>query len=104
MMDRIVSRPPLPPTRVIEGARSNAAVGSVGAAPKVAPRTLPPTLVSEARDMARLPPVDSARVAMLKTAINSGNFPIKPDAIAAKMVEFDVPLQSSGAKSGTVKS
>ena len=104
MMDRIGSRPPLPPTRVIEAARSNAPVGSVGAAPKVAPRTLPPTLVTEARDMARLPPVDTARVATLKAAINSGNYPIRPDAIAAKMVELDVPLQSSGAKSGAVKS
>jgi negative regulator of flagellin synthesis FlgM len=99
MMDRIGSRTPLPPVRVIEGVRSNAPVGSVGAAPKVAPRTLPPTLVVEAREMAASPPVDSARVAALKAAINSGNYPINPDAIAAKMVELDVP-----AKSGAVKS
>jgi negative regulator of flagellin synthesis FlgM len=104
MMDRIGSRPPLPPTRVIEGARSNAPVGSVGAAPKVAPRTLPPTLVAEARDMARLPPVDTARVATLKAAINSGNYPIKPDAIAAKMVDLDVPVKSDVLKSGGGKS
>lgn len=99
MMDRIGSRTPLPPVRVVEGARSNAPVGSVGAAPKVAPRTLPPTLVSAARALSLLPPVDAARVATLKAAINSGNYPIKPDAIAAKMVELDVPVKSEAAKS-----
>ena len=104
MMDRVGIRPPLPPTRVIEGARSNVPVGSIGAAPKVAPRTLPPTLVAEARDLARLPPVDTARVATLKAAINSGNYPINADAIASKMVDLDVPVKSDVLKSGGGKS
>lgn len=100
MIDRIGSRTPLPPTRDIQGgrtvevARSNAPVGTVKAAPKVLPRSLPPSLVSAARDLSTSPPVDAARVAALKSAINSGNYPINANAIADRMVALDLPVRS----------
>ena len=94
MMDRIGSRVPLPPVRVIEsGARTGVAIDVVRAAPKVAPRSLPPSMVAAARELSTSPPVDAARVATIKNALASGNYPIRPDAIAAKMVELDVPVR-----------
>lgn len=99
MIDRIGSRMSLPPTRDILGARSaavrrsDAPVGTVKAAPKVAPRSLPPSLVSAARDLAAAPPVDTARVASVKAAINSGSYRIDADAVADRMLALDVPMK-----------
>jgi negative regulator of flagellin synthesis FlgM len=36
-------------------------------------------------------PVDVARVARVKQAIASGNYPVDPDKIAEKMLDLDLP-------------
>lgn len=40
-------------------------------------------------DLAKAPPVDAARVAALKAAIDAGTYRIDPDAIAAAMLKLD---------------
>ena len=36
-------------------------------------------------------PVDSARVAEIKAAIASGNYPVDAEKIAEKMIDLDLP-------------
>jgi negative regulator of flagellin synthesis FlgM len=36
-------------------------------------------------------PVDSARVEAVRTAIRDGRYPVDPDRIAARMLDFDFP-------------
>ncbi len=38
-------------------------------------------------------PVDVARIARIKQAIASGNYPVDPDKIAEKMLDLDLPLR-----------
>ncbi|MBC7505117.1 MAG: flagellar biosynthesis anti-sigma factor FlgM [Sandarakinorhabdus sp.] len=63
------------------------AAASEPAAAKVAgrPANASATIV---RDMAASAPVDSARVAVLRTAIAGGSYKPDPDAIAARMLAF----------------
>lgn len=53
----------------------------------------PTPVVSEGRDAVRLmaaePPVNAARVADLRSAITSGNYPIKADLIADAMIRSE---------------
>jgi negative regulator of flagellin synthesis FlgM len=42
-----------------------------------------------ARSMAAKPPVDAAKVAELRAAVQSGRYRIDPEAIAARMIAFD---------------
>ncbi|MFN3944662.1 MAG: flagellar biosynthesis anti-sigma factor FlgM [Allosphingosinicella sp.] len=37
------------------------------------------------------PPVDAAKVAAIKAAIASGNYPVDPDKIAERMIALDLP-------------
>jgi negative regulator of flagellin synthesis FlgM len=37
------------------------------------------------------PPVDSEKVAAIRAAIQSGNYPVDPQKIAERMLEFDLP-------------
>lgn len=37
------------------------------------------------------PPIDLDRIARIKQAIKSGNYPVDPDAIAERMVDLDLP-------------
>jgi negative regulator of flagellin synthesis FlgM len=37
------------------------------------------------------PPVDAEKVAAIRAAIAEGRYPIDPQAIAAKMIELDLP-------------
>ena len=53
---------------------------------KAAPAPQFGTLV---REMAASAPVDTARVAALRSAIASGSYAIDPDAIAARLLAFD---------------
>lgn len=53
----------------------------------------PTPVVSEGRDAVRMmaaePPVNAARVADLRSAITSGNYPIKADLIADAMIRSE---------------
>jgi negative regulator of flagellin synthesis FlgM len=44
-----------------------------------------------ARMAAQGAPVDTARIAKIKEAIASGNYPVDPDKIAEKMLDLDLP-------------
>ena len=44
-----------------------------------------------ARMAAEGAPVDMDRIAAIKSAIASGNYPVNPDAIAERMLELDLP-------------
>ncbi|HEX7853615.1 MAG TPA: flagellar biosynthesis anti-sigma factor FlgM [Sphingobium sp.] len=37
------------------------------------------------------PPIDTDKIARIKAAISSGNYPVDADAIADRMVELDLP-------------
>lgn len=39
-------------------------------------------------------PVDSAKVEAIRTAIQSGRYPIDPDRIAQRMLDLDLPRRS----------
>ena len=47
---------------------------------------------SMAAEMAAGAPVDSEKVAAIRTAIAEGRYPVDPQKIAARMMEFDLPL------------
>lgn len=46
-----------------------------------------------ARMAAQGAPVDMDKVAAIKSAIASGNYPVDPQAIAQKMIDLDLPGQ-----------
>lgn len=71
---------------------SSAGARSVGAdaAPAVAGKSAAtPKFGALVREMAASPPVDTARVMALRTAIANGSYAIDPEAIAARMLAFD---------------
>ena len=45
-----------------------------------------------ARMAAQGAPVDLARIARIKQAIASGNYPVDPEKIAEKMLDLDLPI------------
>jgi negative regulator of flagellin synthesis FlgM len=72
------------------------------AATPVAPKTADATTVDAstvervvANPAARVaqegPPIDLDRIARIKQAIKSGNYPVDPEKIAEKMVDLDLP-------------
>jgi negative regulator of flagellin synthesis FlgM len=67
-------------------ARGVAAVGRARIAP--APVAEPSTVATLAAQDA---PVDTSRVAAIRAAIANGSYNVDPDAIAAKMIEIDLP-------------
>lgn len=46
-----------------------------------------------ARMAAEGAPVDMDKIAAIKSAIASGNYPVNPDAIAERMLELDLPAK-----------
>jgi negative regulator of flagellin synthesis FlgM len=40
-------------------------------------------------------PVDLERIAKVKQAIASGNYPVDPDKIAEKMLDLDIPIRNN---------
>lgn len=50
-----------------------------------------PSLSPAARMAGEGAPVDLDKVAAIKAAIASGNYPVDPDAIAEKMLSLDLP-------------
>jgi negative regulator of flagellin synthesis FlgM len=40
-------------------------------------------------------PIDTARIARIKQAIASGNYPVDPDKIAEKMLDLDLPIRKN---------
>jgi negative regulator of flagellin synthesis FlgM len=63
---------------------------------EVAPETAT-TTASNATPAARMAaqgaPVDASRVARIKQAIASGNYPVDPEKIAEKMIDLDLPAR-----------
>lgn len=57
-----------------------------GSAPAGGSRIAPKALVKE---LASAPPVNAARVAELRAALQAGRLPIDPDAIAGAMLKLD---------------
>lgn len=64
------------PTAPVRAAKS-------GDAPKATAPAAPPSLASE---LAAAPPVDMERVAQIKAAIASGDFPILPSTVADRLL------------------
>ncbi|MBN8831551.1 MAG: flagellar biosynthesis anti-sigma factor FlgM [Sphingomonadales bacterium] len=60
-----------------------------------APESTATTSVSTpaARMAAQGAPVDLARIARIKQAIASGNYPVDPEKIAEKMLDLDLPME-----------
>lgn len=85
MIDGLGGR--LPPIAV----RPAATAAPVAEATKV--KTATPDvsrLATAVRDMAASPPVDSAKVDRLRTAITQGTYAVQPDAIAERMIATDL--------------
>lgn len=58
------------------------AAGTQVAGSRIAPRAL-------VKELASAPPVNAARVAELRAALQAGRLPIDPDAIAGAMLKLD---------------
>jgi len=63
-----------------------------GVTDSVSTTSAEPASSSVARMAAEGAPVDLERVGAIKAAIASGNYPVDPDAIAAKMLALDLPV------------
>jgi negative regulator of flagellin synthesis FlgM len=93
MMDGIRNSPVTPFTTRAAGSREAAAdpaqpvrrAAGIGATASSA-SSVGAALVA---DLAKAPPVDAARVAALKAAIDAGSYRVDPDAIAAAMLRLD---------------
>lgn len=73
-------------------ARSAATSASpvVGSARAAAPLALSPT-AHAARNLASAPPVDTAKVAALRSQIEAGSYVVDPARIADAMIALDLP-------------
>jgi negative regulator of flagellin synthesis FlgM len=98
MINRVAGQGPMPPQYAIEpaGARGGAAVSAAAPVGRVLPRAELSSLPMDVSNLAASPPVDAAKVAALKSAIQSGTYKPDPDAIAARMVEIDLAPTSGG--------
>ncbi len=77
---RTIAVAPTAPTRASEIARA--------AAKNIAP--------NPAADLAAWgPPIDEAKIAALRDQITAGTYKAEPDAIAAKMIESDMPAPAA---------
>ncbi len=76
-------------SRIREGgkARASSSVGATGTSVSSAASASP-----AARMAAEGAPVDLDRVAAIKAAIASGNYPVDPAAIADRMLALDLPV------------
>ncbi len=92
MIDGVFRGQPLRPPQLgaAGGATPAAAVTPTPAGTTAAAETS--GLSRIARDLAASPPVDSAKVDRLRTAIAAGTYRADPDAIAAKMLALETPL------------
>lgn len=69
------------------GTRAAAATGSTGGRASAVAASASPA----ARMAAEGAPVDMDRIAAIKAAIASGNYPVDPSAIADRMLALDLP-------------
>lgn len=92
MIDRIGSRVPLPPQRVDDSRLAlRTSLGPTGVPIRqIAEGAALSSLSHAARDLAKSPPIDTVKVATLRTALAAGAYTINPDAIADKMIH-DLP-------------
>ncbi|MGC4250750.1 MAG: flagellar biosynthesis anti-sigma factor FlgM [Sphingobium sp.] len=75
-------------SRIREGGKTRVASTGTGGAPAASAASASPA----ARMAADGAPVDLDRVAAIKAAIASGNYPVDPAAIADKMLALDLPV------------
>lgn len=75
-------------TRLREGARTRAssATGSTTASSSASSASPASRMATEGA------PVDMDRIAAIKAAIASGNYPVNPSAIAERMLALDLPV------------
>nr|WP_295659212.1 flagellar biosynthesis anti-sigma factor FlgM [Polymorphobacter sp.] len=73
-------------------ARPVATTNPVAAAAQVKPPAPDiSALATAVRDMASAPPVDTAKVDRVKSAIAAGSYKVVPDVIAERMITTDLP-------------
>ena len=73
--------------------RSTAKVTTEEAPETAKAATLSTISTPAARMAAQGAPVDAARIARIKQAIASGNYPVDPEKIAEKMIDLDLPIR-----------
>ena len=76
--------------REVAKGQASSSAGLDAGAPEMAETQSPAT-----RMAAEGAPVDSAKVAEIKAAIASGNYPVDPEKIAEKMIDLDLPGKES---------
>lgn len=85
-----------PPTGQVNSARTNGTkpVAAVNKAPSALPdATVGPTIAADMA-VALGPPVDMQKIVSIRTALAEGRYNLDPQAIAAKMVDQDIPEKS----------
>ena len=87
---------PINPIRPVSGAIRKELAETVAKAPgKPAPQAGPePTLVSTALNAGLTPPVDAERVALIRSAIAHGTYPVLPAKIADAMIAAGLLLRT----------
>lgn len=71
--------------------RDNGKAGAVGSVAGTGSESVSVSASPAARMAAQGAPVDVDRIAAIKSAIASGNYPVDPKAIAQKMLDLDLP-------------
>ncbi len=83
------------PLEAAAEARAQPKSAAAAALPKTERAAADPLKLSDtaqaAKALAASPPVDTARVDALRSAIAEGRYPVDPDAVAAKMIALDRP-------------
>jgi negative regulator of flagellin synthesis FlgM len=80
---------PIDVAKLREGAKAKAASGVDALSTNAEPSEVASTPAS--RMAAQGAPVDTDKVAAIKAAIASGNYPVNPQVIAEKMIALDLP-------------
>lgn len=86
--------PPLATGAVEPGKTDPAKAASRVGTPVAAQAPATSSLSRIARDLSASPPVDTARVLALRTAIAAGTYRADPDAIATKMLALESPAKA----------
>lgn len=86
MIDRIGGIP-------LAAVRTATSASTMAATPAAAVAVKPDlsTLAATTRDLAKAPPVDTAKVDRIKSALALGTYKIDPAAVAEKMIALDLP-------------
>ena len=93
MVDPIGTKPVTVSGRVVAPVMKAAAPAAVDAA-----RGTDPQLAAATRDAAATPPVDTDRVARIRSAIRNGTFPIYPATIADRLLALKLEWNPHDAK------